>query len=115
MDWTSLIEMLIAAIGGGGLVRLFMIPEKKSSAKLDNAERVIAKYEEILKKYERRISELESEVRELKAAALKETDARDRKIATLQARVYELETKLHQVELTAKPSRDKHGRFQKQV
>ena len=90
MDWlTNLIEPLIAALLGGGLVGIFTIPEKKAAAKLDNAERVIAKYEDILKRYEERISELETQVRELEA----KNAEKDQRIDDLEHQILEIQAK----------------------
>ena len=89
---------LVTALLGGGLVALFTVPEKKAAARLDNAERVVAKYEEVMNKYEKRISELEAEVRELRA----EADQKDARISELEKALAVLERK-----------RNKKGQFVK--
>lgn len=89
---------LVTALLGGGLVALFTVPEKKAAARLDNAERVVAKYEEVMNKYEKRISELEAEVRELRA----EADKKDARISELEKALAVLERK-----------RNKKGQFVK--
>ena len=75
MDWIQIVEMVGAAITGGGLAGLLLVPEKKSSARLDNAERIIAKYEGIIssleaeaKEKDEKIEKLQEEVRALKDA-----------------------------------------------
>lgn len=92
------IPELLTALLGGGIVALFTIPEKKASARLDNAERLVKKYEEILVRYEKRISELENEVEELR----EKLDKKD-------SRILALETKLSAME----QRRDARGRFRK--
>lgn len=95
---TNWLPELITGLLGGGLVALFTIPEKKAAARLDNAERVVAKYEDILKKYEARISELETEVKTLR----EDIDKRD-------DRIHELEQKLSAMEV----KRNSKGQFVK--
>lgn len=90
---------LIAGLLGGGLVKILTIPEKKEKARLDNAERVVKKYEEVMQKYEKRISELEAEVKELRA----EADKKDTRISELEKALALLERK-----------RNKKGQFTKQ-
>ena len=97
MDF-GILESIVGALLGGGLVAIFTIPEKKASARLDNAERVIAKYEELMKKYETRISELENEVKTLR----EDVDNRD-------TRIHELEQKLTVMEM----KRNAKGQFMK--
>lgn len=72
MDINAIVQLLISAITGGGLVALFTIPELKAGKKLDNAEKLIAKYDAIIERLEddnhtkdERINELTSEVRKL--------------------------------------------------
>lgn len=86
---TNWLPELITGLLGGGLVALFTIPEKKASARLDNAERVVAKYEDILKKYEKRISELEEEVKTLR----EDVEKRDTRIHELEQKLLAMETK----------------------
>ena len=80
---------IISGLLGGGLVAIFTIPEKKAKARLDNAERVVSKYEEVLKRYEARISELEIEVKELRAAS----EQKDHRIAELEKNIALLQRK----------------------
>lgn len=80
---------MISAVLGGGLVTLFLLPEKKASARLDNAERVVKKYEDILVRYEKRISELEQQVKRLQA----DNEAKDRRIDELQELIGSLKQK----------------------
>jgi len=89
---------LITALLGGGLVAIFTVPEKKAAARLDNAERVVAKYEEVMQRYEKRISELEAEVKELRA----ESERKDDRISELERQLAVLERK-----------RNKKGQFVK--
>jgi len=101
MNYVEIITTLISALLGGGIVGLFLIPEKKAGAKLDNAERLVAKYEEVLKKYEKRIGELEKQVKELEA---KNTE-KDSRIDELEHQILELQMNTIQ--------RGKGGRFVK--
>lgn len=101
MNWIELLSSLVAALLGGGLVGIFTIPEKKASAKLDNAERVIAKYEDVLKKYEKRISELEAQVKDLE----KKNKEKDARIDELEHQILDLQRKA--------VTRGKNGRFTK--
>lgn len=86
MEILQYLPELISAILGGGIVTLFMLPEKKASARLDNAERVVKKYEDILQRYEKRISELEQQVKQLQ----QENDAKDKRIDELEQLVVSL-------------------------
>jgi len=103
MNWIEIITSLASALIGGGLVGIFTIPEKKASAKLDNAERVIAKYEEVLAKYEKRISELETQVKEL-----------EQKVEQKDSRIDELEHQVLELQLNT-VQRGKNGRFTKKT
>lgn len=89
MNFLQYLPELISAILGGGLVSLFLLPEKKASARLDNAERVVKKYEDILSRYEMRISELEQQVKCLQA----DNEAKDKRIDELQALIDSLKQK----------------------
>ena len=101
MDWLEIITSLVSALIGGGLVGIFTIPEKKASARLDNAERLVAKYEDVLKKYEKRISELEAQIKDLE----QKNEAKDHRIDELEHQVMELQ--LNTI------TRGKNGRFMK--
>ena len=80
---------LVSGLLGGGLVAVLTIPEKKASARLDNAERVVKKYEEILARYERRITELEQQVKELE----EKVDRKDERISELEDKLRGMERK----------------------
>ena len=96
----SWLPELVTALLGGGLVAIFTVPEKKAAARLDNAERVVAKYEEVMQRYEKRISELEQEVKELRA----ESERKDERFSELEKQLAVLERK-----------RNKKGQFIKRA
>lgn len=77
-----LIEQGLPALLGGGAVALFLIPEKRGSARLDNAERVLKRYEDIISRLE------------------KSNQDKDIVIAELRTKVAGLETSLSRVNAT---------------
>ena len=48
MSWVSIIELVIAFIGGGGLISLFTIGERKRSLKLENEEKEDSRYAKLV-------------------------------------------------------------------
>jgi len=108
MDWTQIGLALIAALGGG-LASLFLLPEKKQAARLDNAERVIAKYETLLEEYKKQNDLLRKRVEELENKSKNDLAERDLRIKELEKQVRTLEDKLHSLE----QKRGKDGRFVK--
>ena len=105
MNWTQIIIALISALVGGGIVRFSLIPEKKASAKLDNAERLVVKYEDILSDYKKQINDLKEEVELLR----NKCELRDHKISDLEQRISSLKYDLD----SQKTRRGADGRFKK--
>lgn len=79
-----LIEQGLPALLGGGAVALFTIPEKRGSARLDNAERILKKYEDIINKLE------------------EDNKDKDMKIVEMRTKIEYLETSLATVNTTLK-------------
>lgn len=92
-----ILEPLIGAIFGGGVVALFTIPQKKEAAKLDNAERIIAKYEKLAELREKDARLREAENKQLKQeveALTKQIEEQKTLIQTLTDKVDELQAAL---------------------
>lgn len=102
MDFTSIIELIVSAIFGGGLVAVLTAPEKKKAAKLENNTKII---EDCYK----HIGRLEDELKNLKEYYEGLIKQRDEEIERLQTRCDELQKQLDSI--IAK--RDNRGRFQK--
>lgn len=105
MNWTQIIITLISTLIGGGIMKLVLLPETKASAKLDNAERVIAKYEDLLSRNEKEIRKLQSKVDELTSYC----EQRDHKIGELEKRIVALKYDID----SQKSRRGADGRFVK--
>lgn len=82
---------LITALIGGGLVSIFLLPEKKVSSRLDNAERLIAKYEPLMARLEEENQQLKAEVKRLNGI-----------INDQEVKIAELKTRMHTMELIGK-------------
>lgn len=85
---------LISALLGGGIVSIFLLPEKKTGARLDNAERLIAKYEPLMQKLEAENQELRSEVKRLNGI-----------IQEQEGTIADLKTRMHTMELIGKENK----------
>lgn len=91
---TTILEIVAALLGGGGIAALFLIPEKKASKRLDNAERLIAKYEPIMHRLEEEIADKDKQIK----ALIKRVNEQD-------AMITELKTKLHTMQVIADEDR----------
>lgn len=116
LDFTSIMELVLSAIGGGGLVAAFTIPEKKKAAKLENDAKIIAEYGQLIDQYreellerDKRIDQLQKRIEELEAQSCAEKKTRDIRIAELEKQVRDLESQLD----TLRQKRDKNGRYTK--
>ena len=84
---TQYLPELISALLGGGIVSLFLIPEKKVASRLDNAERLIAKYEPLMQRLTEENEQLKKEVKRLNGIINEQED----KIAELKTRMHTME------------------------
>jgi len=67
---TEMLRSVVPALLGGGIVMLWTLPERKGGARLDNAERVLKKYEDIIDRLDRENTQLKKEIEELKIESM---------------------------------------------
>ena len=72
---------------GGGITALFMLPEKKSKQRLDNAERLILKYEPIIERLEKDNADKDAQIKEL----IKRINKQDLTIGELNTKIRTME------------------------
>lgn len=123
-DFSTLMELLLSAITGGGIACLFTIPEKKKAAKLENTSKIIADYERYnnqlkndLQEADKRIDALQQRVDELYKQSRDALAERDDTIQKLQKRVFELENELEKFRKNAaskKPKSKSNGNKNRQ-
>lgn len=92
--------MIVAAVSGGGLVALLTVRETKEGKRLDNAERLVEKYEELMQKLETSVSEKDAQIEKL-----------TEEVNSLRADVAELKTRLKTAEMIN--SEDRYLRCEK--
>lgn len=87
MDIENILQLLAAIVGSGGLVAYFLLPEKKSRQRLDNAERLILKYEPIIERLEKDNADKDAQIKEL----IKRINKQDLTIGELNTKIRTME------------------------
>lgn len=100
IDWTMVITSLIAMVTGGGIMKLLTLKQEKRSKDIDNAERIIERYEKMndqiradaeedKRKYKEETNEAKKQVKELTA-----------KVNDLYARIGKLQKDLEMMQIS---------------
>lgn len=93
MTADSIIQLIIALLGGGGLIALFLITERKTKAQMENTAQAIAEWQKIVERSHKDLEEAKKRAKELQDLYLiqfdintklrQELDEKNTKIAVL--------------------------------